>query len=836
MSRARTPPTLDPALLLDSVRAGSSLVFWVRDVEGRYTTVSRGFCELMGVEEEACIGRTASEFMPPEIAAFGEEVYRRIVASGEPSATEETHVIGGLERHFMVHRVPVRDREGKVVGVFGVSTEHTVTVRILRQMEAMNRVLALFSHAVSIESYAEGLVDILVRETGCGAVGVRALEAVLTSDDRPGTQGRDAAPFLAQRGFPAALTEAARDPGFLRPECACAAVVRGDASAVAPAALDGDGCLCVPDVESLTAGMDPATPMAEWVSWGFRTLAILPLYRQDEALGCLVLGDAKPGRLTPDTIAFLHRLLPVVSEAMHRFTVERRLETSRTRLQSVVRALPLPVWVVDARYRVVFRNEAHERHFGPAPEGSACHQVLRGRKDPCPECEFPETLMRLTTRREWQDPRTDRTYDLIAVPYDTVSGERQRLEVFFDITDRVRTEAQLRQTQRLDSLGSLAAGVAHDFNNILAGIIGYSQLGLQRSKPGSDSAQVFEQVAHIAERGAELTRKILAFSRRQPLKVAALDLNALITDLRTMILPLAGDRVEVVLDLAEGLWAVQGDGSQIEQVVLNLCVNAVEAMPAGGRLTVRTRNLDGQALRRALAYAPRGPATLPPGPEPLHGVLIEVSDTGHGMPPDVVSQAIEPFFTTKGRGRGTGLGLSVSYGIVQQHHGNLVIESAVGAGTRVRVFLPAMDVTPSRVSRPACVQPASRTPARFPHGPALVVEDDPPIRGLVATLLAELGIEARTAANGSEAIEALSSDEAGIRLVITDVAMPGMSGLMLARRIREVRPDVSVVFMSGCSDATLEQVGLTDDDVLLRKPFTLEDLLSGIEAAVSRNS
>lgn len=454
--------------------------------------------------------------------------------------------------------------------------------------------------------------------------------------------------------------------------------------------------------------------------------------------------------------------------------------------------------------------------------------------EPCPECEFPETLMRMTTRRKWRDRRTGRTYDLIAVPYDTLVGERQRLEVFFDITERVRMEANLRQTQRLDSLGSLAAGIAHDFNNILAGIIGYSQLGLQRSTPDSGSAQIFEQVGQIAERGAELTRKILAFSRHQPLKVTALDLNALITDLRTMLLPLASDRVDVVLDLAEGLWAVQGDGSQIEQVVLTLCVNAVEAMPGGGRLMLRTRNLEGEALRRALAYSPRSPVTLPPRPEPSHGVLLEVSDTGHGMPPDVLSQAIEPFFTTKGRGRGTGLGLSVSYGIVQQHRGHMVIESAVGSGTTVRVCLPSMSVTPSRVSRPAHVQPASRT-LGVPHrGPALVVEDDPPIRGLVATLLAELGIEARTAASGAQALEVLSSDEAGIRIVITDVAMPGMSGLVLARRVREIRPDVPVLFMSGCSDAALEQYGLTDDDVLLRKPFTLQDLMSGIETAASR--
>lgn len=415
--------------------------------------------------------------------------------------------------------------------------------------------------------------------------------------------------------------------------------------------------------------------------------------------------------------------------------------------------------------------------------------------------------MRITTRREWRDPRTDRTYDVITVPYDAISGERQRVEVFFEITERVQTEAQLRQTQRLDSLGSLAPGIAHDFNNILAGIIGYSQLGLQRSDPDSDSAHVFEQIGQIAERGAELTRKILAFSRLQALKVTALDINNLILGMRTMLVSLAGDRVEVVLDLADGLWAVQGDESQIEQVLLNLCVNAVEAMPGGGRLTIRTRNVEGESLRKVLASAPYLSLTPSTHPVPTHGVLIEVSDTGHGMPPEVLSQAVELFFTTKGRGRGTGLGLSVSHRIIQQHRGNMVIESAVGCGTTFRVCLPSMNVTPSRVHRPVYSPVAPRRPGLAYRKPALVVEDDPPIRGLVATMLTELGVEARTAGSGPEALEILSSRENEIRLVITDVAMPGMSGPELARHVRHLHPEVPILFMSGCSDSILEQYG-----------------------------
>lgn len=833
-SRARKPLVLDPSLVLNAILTNPHVVCYACDIEGRYVAVSRGYGDLLGVVPADCIGRTAAEFLPADLAAYTDEVNRRVLESGQPTATEESPIIRGVRRHFVIHRIPIRDQDGTIVGVFGFSTEHTHRVRLLHETEVMNQVLGLSSHATTLESYAEGLLEVLSTETGCRMLGVRAMDATV-EPERSGNRGREAAPFIAQRGFPEDLVEQAREPRFLASACPCAAVLRGDAAALAPAALDEDGCLVLHDMASLRGGV--ASSVAAWMPSGLGTLAILPLRHHDEPLGCLVVGDPEPGRLRPEAIAFLHRLLPPVAEAIQRFAVERRLEASRSKLQSVVHSLPLPVWIVDAHYRVVFRNEAHVAHFGPALEAATCFATLQGRKAPCPECDFPETLMRTTTRREWRDPRTDRTYDLIAVPYDSMTGERQRLEVFFDVTDRVRMEAQLRQTQRLDSLGSLAAGIAHDFNNILAGIIGYAQLGMQRSPPDTDCAQVLEQVGQIAERGAELTRKILAFSRRQSLKVVPLDLNALVTDLRTMILPLAGDRVEVVLDLEEGLWVVQGDASQIEQVVLNLCVNAVEAMPGGGRLTIRTRNLDGEFLRRALASRLR-PSTEPsPVPEPTHGVLIEVSDTGHGMSAEVMSQAIEPFFTTKGRGRGTGLGLSVSYGIVQQHRGTMAIESAVGVGTTVRVCLPSMGVTPSRVARPGREsRPASQLHSVSHCGPVLVVEDDPPIRGLVATLLGELGIEARTAASGAEALEVISSDPTGVRMVLTDVAMPGMNGVTLARRIRDVRPDLPIVFMSGCSDSTLEQYGVTDEQVLLRKPFTLQDLSQAIQAAVSRGS
>lgn len=830
--RDRRRPLVDPSLILDALITNSEIAFYARDSDGRYVATSRTYCELLGLSPERTVGHMASDFLPREIADRVNEINQRVIESNRPLFTEESHVIRGEPRHFLVHRVPIHAPDGRVVGVFGIAHDQTQRIRLLRETETMNRVLALFASASHLQAYASGLVDILAEVTKCRMVGIRAIESAwLGWEQRRGFE-IGAAPFVAQRGFPDSLIEGTREPGFLGSECPCAAVLRRDASALVPANLDEHGCLFVLDTGSLRPSLGSGTSLKHWASAGIGTLAILPLRHANEALGCIVVADPEPNHLSPSTVDLLHKILPLIAEAFHRFDVERRLEASRTRLQSVVHSIPLPVWIVDSRFRVVFRNDCHVRTFGPSEEGALCYMVLHGINEPCPGCDFPETLMRMTTRREWRDTRTDRTFDVIAVPYDSISGERHRLEVFFEVTERVRMEAQLRQTQRLDSLGSLAAGIAHDFNNILAGVIGYSQLGLQRSKE-SEVAQTFRQIGEIAERGAELTRKILAFSRRQPLKVAPLDINALILGMRTMLHPLVRERIELVFDLQEGLWTVQGDESQIEQVLLNLCVNAVEAMPGGGTLTIRTRNIEGENLRRAFAtssYPSSNPSSNTQNHiEPSHGIAIEVSDTGHGMTPDVLSQAIEPFFTTKGRGRGTGLGLSVSFGIIQQHRGNMVIESGVGSGTTVRVYLPSLSVTPSKAVRTLRTEVIPRHPGLSQCSPMLIVEDDPAIRGLVKKLLSEIGIESLTADDGASALAILASREIQIRFVITDVAMPGMSGVELARHCRRIAPHTPILFMSGCSETTLEQYGMSEYDILLRKPFTLQELVDAIE-------
>lgn len=511
-------------------------------------------------------------------------------------------------------------------------------------------------------------------------------------------------------------------------------------------------------------------------------------------------------------------IMAVAREITEEKLLRERLAESNSKLQSMVHAVPIPIWIIGRDHHVVFQNESHAELFGRAEEGQTCHGLLHQSEEPCSTCSIEDCLAGQSIRYEWRTPDHKKTYEVLDVPYhNLLTGEQCKMTIFTDVTDRVEAILQLRQTQRLESLGSLAAGIAHDFNNILAGVIGYSQLGSQKADASTDSLELFEQIGSIAERGADLTRKILAFSRRQPLKIRPVDVNTLVEGMHTMVKPLAGDRVELERDLSANVWGVMADSGQIEQVLMNLCVNSVEAMPLGGKLYVSTENVPASEMARFIGN----------GLE-MNGVCIRVRDTGQGMSAEVIDQAMEPFFTTKERSRGTGLGLSVSYGIAKQHGGTIHIESQVGVGTTVSVYLPATNVTPSTLSLPV----ARRTRGQFKGVSALVVEDDPPIRELVSSFLRDLGMAVSQAGNGSEALSVMDGDRFDV--LITDVAMPGINGVELARKAIEACPELPVLFMTGCSESSLEQYGVTDDILLLRKPFSLEDLVDYLNEALNQ--
>ncbi|HEV8395059.1 MAG TPA: histidine kinase N-terminal 7TM domain-containing protein [Vicinamibacterales bacterium] len=387
-----------------------------------------------------------------------------------------------------------------------------------------------------------------------------------------------------------------------------------------------------------------------------------------------------------------------------------------------------------------------------------------------------------------------------------------------DVTERRRLEEDLRQAQKMESVGKLAGGIAHDFNNLLTAIIGYAALAEAEQTPGTPLQEWIEQIRRSGEQAATLTSQLLAFGRRQVLRPVDLDLNTVVDDIQKMLRRLIGERIELVVQLAPDLARVRADRSQIEQVIVNLVVNARDAMPLGGRLTISTHN----------------------APPPGGYAALSVDDSGEGIAPEILERIFEPFFTTKPVGRGTGLGLATVYGIVKQSGGDIQVQSAPARGARFTVLLP----TPS----PALESPAPQgmapahdevAAAAATHGATvLLVEDDPGVRAFAAQVLRDAGTTVLEAGDAAAALAiAAARDSQPLDLLLTDVVLPGIDGADLAGRLRGLRPGLRVLFMSGHTpEELLVTAALASGDVLMRKPFlpaTLRDRVAHVLAQPS---
>jgi signal transduction histidine kinase/ActR/RegA family two-component response regulator len=379
-------------------------------------------------------------------------------------------------------------------------------------------------------------------------------------------------------------------------------------------------------------------------------------------------------------------------------------------------------------------------------------------------------------------------------------------------------EEQLRQSQKLEAIGKLAGGVAHDFNNLLTVILGYSQLAVRQVKAGDIASKQLAEVVNAAQRAAVLTRQLLAFSRNQVLELKAVHLNQIVNDLEQMLRRIIGEDVELALVLAPELGMTQADASQLEQVLMNLVVNARDAMPGGGKLTIETANADFNEEFAAKHV------DLRPGPY----VLLSVSDSGCGMDPGTRSRIFEPFFTTKERGKGTGLGLATVYGIVNQCGGHIWVDSEPGRGTTFKIALP-------RETSAVPLPPAATTTNDASRGTEtlLLVEDDEGVRELAKEILQTAGYRVLVAATAEDGLRISGEYEGKIHLLLTDVIMPGMSGDAMAECLRSDRPEMNVLFMSGYFDGEIAPGGILGAGMrFLGKPITIESLTRKVRETI----
>jgi PAS domain S-box-containing protein len=438
----------------------------------------------------------------------------------------------------------------------------------------------------------------------------------------------------------------------------------------------------------------------------------------------------------------------------------------------------------------------------------------------------PEPLvvrwLRPDGRQAWTEQRAVGAHD--------AEGRLVAVEgILRDVTERVladqereRLEQQLRQAERLESLGQLAGGVAHDFNNLLGVILGYADLVITTLDPGDQRHADVEGIRQAAERGASLTRQLLIFSRLEPSKPETVDLNLLVADLQRLLRRTIGEDIELASQLAADLPPVTIDRSKMEQVVVNLVVNSRAAMPDGGRITLET----------GLAAADEDD-----WPEPRQAtgdyVRLTVTDDGTGMPPEVAQRAFEPFFTTKGPGEGTGLGLATAYGAVKDAGGHITLSSEPGAGTRIRVFLPVADDV---VTTDTAAPPPAPPPAPRPSGgeTVLVVEDEDGVREIARRILTGHGYRVLEAANAADALALLAAPDLHVDALLTDVVMPGLSGDVLVDRVRQGRPGLPALLMSGYTAGFPGGQPLPADVPLIRKPFDAPTLLRRLRDVLDR--
>ena len=504
-----------------------------------------------------------------------------------------------------------------------------------------------------------------------------------------------------------------------------------------------------------------------------------------------------------------------VEEGRHRAT--EALRESKETIQALIEGSPLAIVTFDPEGRITSWNPAAERMFGwNATEAiGRFHPIVpENKRDEF--LRFRDRAMRGEVFTDVEVTRRRKDGSPVDISFSTapLTDSKGRItgimSIISDVTHERRMEEQLRRAQKMEVVGRLAGGIAHDFNNLLTAVTGYSELLLSRVGE-SDPAlrRDLEEIKKAGDRAASLTQQLLAFSRRQVLQPRVLDLNAAIADTEKMLRPLVGEDIELVTVLDPGLWRVKADPGQIDQVLTNLVVNARDAMPGGGRITIGTSN--------AVVGEMEVPRYVPAPPGPY--VMLSVSDTGCGMDEEIRSHLFEPFFTTKEVGKGTGLGLSTVYGIVKQSGGYIWARSRPGLGSTFRICLPRVDE-----ALPAAAAAGTEEGRVFPPGgreTVLLVEDEPMVRELVREILAGKGYPVLEASNGTEAILLCDGHPGPVHLLLTDVVMPGMSGKELARRLVKSRPEMKVIFMSGYAEEVIADQGVLDaGTAFIKKPFS----------------
>jgi PAS domain S-box-containing protein len=766
-----------------------SLVF-AKDWEGRFTMANQSVAEIYGTTVENLVGKSDAHFNSnrDEVERFLQDD-REVMRSRRPKLIAEepvTDTRSHLTRWFQTIKVPFVPAGGGPPQVLGVATDISARKRAERLQSALYRIAATTSSAEDIDEFyaaIHGIVGELMYAKNFYLALYEPRTDTLSfpyfvdeADPQPAPKrlGKGLTDYVLRTGQPLLTSE----------EDFSAMVARGEVELVG--------------------------------SWSVDWLGV-PLKRGGTTFGVLVVQSYdhrfRFGSAEKEVLTFVSQQIAV---ALERKRAQEAVRESEERYRLLFERNLAGVYRTTLAGRILECNEAFAHIFGYASREELLGRDIRSLYPSDEDWQgFREALLqfRNLTNYEMRGERKDRsavwTLETAALLADEAAGEVIVEGTATDITERKLLEEQLRQSQKMEAIGQLAGGIAHDFNNLLTTVLGYSDMALRQLPEKDPVRSEIEEIQKAGERAANLTRQLLAFSRKQVFEPKVIDVNGLIGNSSRMLARLVGEHVRLVTQLEPSLGSVRADPGQLEQVIVNLVVNARDAMPEGGTLTIRTRNADVDA----------GSARRHFGIGPGRYVVLSVSDTGQGFDAETQKRVFEPFFTTKEKSRGTGLGLATVYGIVSQSGGQIFVSSEPGRGAMFAVYLPreGAAVLASGPASPVALRQGSET--------ILLVEDEEAVRNLTRRLLESNGYTVLPAASAEQALEVAESHDGRLDMLLTDVIMPGLSGPELSRQLLGQRPDMRVLYVSGYPDETMASEGILDPGAsFLQKPFTPDTL------------
>jgi PAS domain S-box-containing protein len=733
------------AELLQAIVDSTTDAVFVKDRDGRYLLANPATARFVGRPAPDIIGRTDEELFDPESARWVMERDRQVMARGCAETEEEALTADGVTRTYLATKAPYRGADGTVVGLIGISRDITERKRAERELVLFRALIDRTTDWIEvIDPETAQFLD--VNEEACRAHGYTRAEylALHLSDIDPLVAARPWAETLEQ------LSRVGNQP-----------------------------------FESRHMGKDGSTfPVEVRVNW-VRT-------ERDY-------------------------MVAVVRDITDRKRNEAALRHTQERLRSVISSSPAVLYTLaagaDRAWHIAWVSDNVRGMLGFAPTevigpdwwGAHVHPEDRARAEADGR---PELLSDRGAANEYRIRHRDGTYRWVRgevrLVRDAAGAPVEAVGSWSDVTARKQIEDQFRHAQKMEAVGRLAGGVAHDFNNLLTVINGYAALLLGEMPPTDPRFEPLREIREAGKLAAGLTAQLLAFSRKTIIEPKVLDLNDVVSQSAKLLRRLIGEDVTLATVLAPNLDPVKVDPNQIEQALMNLAVNARDAMPRGGRLTIETR-------RRVVRAGDSGGPHVAPG----RYVQLAVTDTGEGMTEEVRARIFEPFFSTKEVGKGTGLGLATVYGVVKTYGGHISVESELGRGTTFKLLFPAEAEPPRR--------PAPAEPLAAPRGTetVLLVEDDPRVREVTRVALQRSGYVVLEAECGVRAIQLSEEHPGPIHLLLADVVMPGLGGRAVATAVRARRPDVKVLFMSGYTDDAVVRNGIIEGtDAFLHKPFT----------------